>query len=165
MFSGRYNCKLDGKNRIIFPSKLRTQLFTTYKQERPRLVMTLSFGTPCLVLMSEDQWEAIGQVESTDLLNPVITDSYRLMSMVAYVEMDDVGRITLPDYLTEMVGISNQVTLLGCRSYIELWEPETADEHLKDLQARATEVMQKLRDELRSKKEKRITSEAQPGDD
>jgi division/cell wall cluster transcriptional repressor MraZ len=153
LFSGRYNCKIDGKNRFIFPVKLRNQIFTTYKQDRPRLVLTLSFGNPSLVLMSEEQWEGIGQVESIDMLNPIITDSFRLMSMVAYLEMDEVGRITLPDYLTEMVGISDHVTLLGCRSYIELWETESASAHLKDLHSRAAEIMQKLRAELNSKKD------------
>ncbi len=152
MLSGRYQNKIDAKNRIILPAKLRNQIIKTYKHERPHMVITLSFFNPCLVVMSEEQWEKLGNYDSVDFLNPVVTDSFRLMSMLAYVEMDDVGRITIPDYLQEMVGISENVTILGCRSYMEIWDPDRADQNLRELQERASEVMSKLRRELKGEK-------------
>jgi division/cell wall cluster transcriptional repressor MraZ len=152
MFSGSYTSKLDGKNRFILPAKLRTQMIRAYNHERPHLVMTIGFFNPCLVLMSEEQWEKLGQVEGLDLLNPVVTDSFRLMSMVAFMDLDEVGRITIPDYLKKMAGLGEQVTLLGCRSYIELWDPAKAEDNLRDLQGKASDVMRRLREELTSRK-------------
>ncbi len=148
MFSGRYNAKLDGKNRFILPAKLRNQIIRTWGHERPHLVLTLSFFKPCLILMSEDQWGSIGDVSSVDLLSPAVMDSFRLMSMVNYTSIDDVGRLVIPDYLKEMVAIDDKLTLLGCRAYIELWTPAKADEDLRNLQANAPEVMARLREEL-----------------
>ena len=148
VFSGRYNAKLDGKSRFILPAKLRNQIIRTWGHERPHLVLTLSFFKPCLVLMSEEQWGSIGDVSSVDLLSPAVMDSFRLMSMVSYTSIDEVGRLVLPDYLKEMVGIQDKVTLLGCRAYVELWAPEKAEEDLRQLQANAPEVMARLREEL-----------------
>ncbi|MFH1529577.1 MAG: hypothetical protein ABIK09_02460 [Pseudomonadota bacterium] len=148
MFSGRYNAKLDGKSRFILPAKLRNQIIRTWGHEHPHLVLTLSFFKPCLILMSEDQWSSIGDVSSVDLLSPAVMDSFRLMSLVNYTSIDDVGRLVLPDYLKEMVGIEDKITLLGCRAYIEIWAPEKAEEDLRNLQANAPEVMERLREEL-----------------
>jgi len=148
MFSGRYNAKIDGKSRFMLPSKLRSQIIRTWGHERPHLVLALSFFKPCLLLMSEEQWESIGDVSSVDLLSPAVMDSFRLMSMVSYTSIDEVGRLVLPDYLKEMVGLEGQVTLLGCRAYIELWTPEKATEDLRQLQANASDVMNRLREEL-----------------
>ncbi|MDD6102035.1 MAG: division/cell wall cluster transcriptional repressor MraZ [Clostridiales bacterium] len=118
MFTGKYNHSIDTKGRIIVPAKFKKNI-----GEEP--VVSLGIDG-CLDIYPRDRWEAF--VESLDSLpgnlSKVRNIRRALMANSTECEIDKQGRILIPQWLREKVGLDKEAVFVGVGKKIELWNKE-----------------------------------------
>jgi MraZ protein len=128
MFFGEYRHSLDSKKRLTIPSRFRDDLKDgAYVVEG--LDGNLNVFTPTV-------FEKIHQkISALTLTDENVRDIRRkFFGRSGYLEIDNAGRILIPDYLRETAGIDNEAVLTGAGSYFEIWSPEAWEQRLSRLQ-------------------------------
>jgi len=69
----------------------------------------------------------------------------RLLKRLLYgnaglVEMDRAGRILIPQFLRELVGLDGEAVVVGVGEYFEVWSPETWADQTLQLQEAETDA-------------------------
>lgn len=140
---GEFECNLDAKGRLMFPSGLRKQL----GPEEHRFVVNRSIFEPCLILYPWDEWEDItrqlNKLNRFDRKNDRFIRKFR--NGATEVELDASGRILVPKRLKEFAGLGKTAVLLASANKIELWDKakydEVMEEDQEDFARLAEEVM------------------------
>ncbi len=132
LLTGEYRNTLDEKGRILFPTKLRNELFS--ESEKNVLIVTQSFDR-CLWLYTLDEWKNLSSkiMESASPFNK--QNRLVLRSLIApaqEVELDKSGRISIPQSLREYANLSKDCVILGINKYMELWDAETYSKYLDE---------------------------------
>ena len=113
--TGQYAHTIDAKGRLFIPAKLREELGGTFH---------VTVGQDhCLSVYSDDSWNAV--MDKLKTMN--YSDVKRLRPMFALAadcEPDAQGRILLPAKLREYAGLDHDVTIIGSRSFAEIWNTE-----------------------------------------
>jgi MraZ protein len=127
MFLGNHEASFDAKNRVNFPAKLRDKV---PESERRSLILAWHPPDPCLVLYTQSEWKRIQDV--VDAKSRAADDWDRDLDRHLYghaldVELDGVGRLLVPEKLKRWAGLEKDVTFVGVRDRIELWDRERWD--------------------------------------
>lgn len=124
MFMGEYSHSLDGKGRLIIPSKFREAL-------GDRFVITRSLD-PCLCVYTMEDWEKF-----VTRLNSLPYNVKKQRQLVRFflsganeAEADRQGRVLIPGNLREAAGIDKDVVLVGVGSRIEIWSRGSWEENM-----------------------------------
>jgi MraZ protein len=136
MFLGRFNHNIDDKGRLTIPARFRDQLVV----EGAYLMLGLDRN---LMVLPPEAFEALSQrVNSLNLTDPNARMLRRLFYSTAdRVEVDRVGRILLPQFLRESIGLQSAAVIVGNGDHFEIWAPENwqaQDEQLQDSDANAS---------------------------
>lgn len=119
MFMGTYNNSIDAKNRMIVPSKLRSQL------KGDKCVITIGMEH-CLAIYSIEDWEELSnkfrEIPESDLQARKFVRA--VFSNAAEYDFDSQGRIIIPDNLKEYAGIKKELVTMGVMTKIEVWAKE-----------------------------------------
>jgi MraZ protein len=123
MFVGKYEVRLDSKNRVIVPQKMRearegggpvwSELF-------------LTFGTEgCICAYTPEGWSLL--VEAMGAKKPIPDSGLRLLQRflagnAVRCECDGQGRIVIPVELREHAGLTRDVFWIGAVSRAEIWD-------------------------------------------
>jgi len=118
MFFGRFCHSLDSKKRLTIPSRIRDDL-----KDGAYVIEGLDGN---LMVFTSAVFEKINQNISTlTITNESARDLRRkFFGNAGYLEIDNAGRILIPEYLRESAGIQNDVVVTGAGSYFEIWSPE-----------------------------------------
>ncbi len=116
-FRGHYEHSLDAKNRLSVPARFRAAF-----SEGLVLVRWLD---PCIAV-----WTPQGLTDFTDRavgeLNPISPKARKLIGFFAGgafdAELDSAGRVTLNQSLLDHAGIDKEVTVVGLRDHVEVWD-------------------------------------------
>lgn len=123
MFRGVNAINVDAKGRMAMPAKYRDRL-----QEccASRLVLTVDLER-CLLLFPEPDWEQFERkLMALPTLNPRTRRLQRLfLGHASECEIDNQGRILLPQLLREYAGLDKHVVLVGQGAKFELWDEKT----------------------------------------
>ena len=128
MFLGQYHHSLDSKDRLTVPARFREFLgnfiFVTMGLDKNLLVLT------------EASFLAMSQsLQDKSLTDPLTRDLRRLIfANASQLDIDNAGRILIPKYLRDVVGINNEVVLVGQFDYIEVWAPEEWNKRMQLMQ-------------------------------
>jgi MraZ protein len=120
--SGEFECKIDEKGRIIFPSKLKKQISPVAEGK-----FTIIYGLDkCLVMYPQDEWEAI--TAEINKLNFFIEEN-RVFARFFYrglteSVLDSQSRILLPKAHFDYAGIEKEIILFAYSNRIEIWGKE-----------------------------------------
>lgn len=118
-FIGEFEHSIDGKNRVILPSPIRSLL-----DDNQRLILMPGYET-CLYLLTYERWRK--KLTSEEFQDDA-PDSRRLRrvfaAMASEANIDGQGRLVIPEKLKERAGIENSVTVVGNFDRVELWDPE-----------------------------------------
>ncbi|WP_407428212.1 division/cell wall cluster transcriptional repressor MraZ [Treponema sp.] len=130
LLTGEYRNTLDEKGRVLFPSKLRNELFSD--SDRNVLIVTQSFDH-CLWLYTLDEWKNISSkiMETASPFNA--RNSLVLRHFIApaqEVELDKAGRLSIPQSLREYAHLSKDCVILGINKYMELWDAQAYADYL-----------------------------------
>lgn len=125
---GQYQAKLDSKNRVFLPASFRRSLQTADGAELT-LVIRRDYFENCLVLYSEEQWQAeVAKVRSklNRFDNAQQMVFRKLVSEAQEIALDANGRMLIPRSLLDKVGIVQEALFVGMGQTIEIWAPSVA---------------------------------------
>ena len=115
MFMGEFHHNLDEKNRLIIPSKFRSELGKSF-------VVTRGLEE-CLFVYSMDEWNKI--VEKLRSLPFTNKDARTFMRMflsgATECELDNNGRIIIPSNLLNYASLEKECTVIGVNERLEIW--------------------------------------------
>ena len=116
MLIGRYDYALDAKNRLNFPARFRAEMGETF--------VVTCWLDGCLVAFPASKWEDMAaQLENCNLADARAVQ-HKLFPNAIEVTPDKQGRIQLPAKLREYAGLDHDVTIIGSRSFAEIWKTE-----------------------------------------
>lgn len=118
LLTGEYRNTLDEKGRILFPSRLRSQITGNV------LIITKSIDN-CLWLYTPEEWKILSEkiMETASPFDQKARLVIRhLIAPAQEVEFDKAGRLSIPQSLREYAGLSKDCVVLGVNRFIELWD-------------------------------------------
>lgn len=138
MFLGTSDHSLDSKGRVILPSKFREELGASF-------YITKGFNK-CVQVMSVDEFDRLrGQIRTLPA-DKALALQYLLISPAMLVSPNSQGRISIGQKLREDAGLSEEVTVVGMDSRIEIWDKATFAAFMEEQkQASVKEALELLR--------------------
>ena len=121
MFRGINTINLDAKGRMAMPARYREQLV---KSCSGLLVVTIDTNHRCLLLYPLAEWEQIErQIESLSSFDPMSQRvKHLLIGHANDLELDNSGRILLPQELRQYAQLEKHVCLIGQGKKLEIWD-------------------------------------------
>ena len=119
MLLGEFQHNLDTKGRMAIPAKFRDKLTAG-------AIITRGIDD-CLFVFANPEWEILAaKLIALPLAQANSRAFVRLMLAGATdVEVDNQGRILVPDYLRKYAGLKKEVVVAGLYNRIELWDKAT----------------------------------------
>lgn len=140
MFTGEYEHSLDGKGRVIIPSRLREAL-------GERFLVTKGLDR-CIFVYPLSEWARLQQkLRKLKMTNPQSRAFKRIVfSGAMEVEADKQGRVLIPAKLREYAGIEKDVMIIGVGERVEIWNEEAWNEYYDEADSNYEELAEKLVD-------------------
>ena len=114
---GKYPAKMDEKNRLFVPAKLRAELGGTF-------FVTVGYngGRRCLTVYTEEGWNRL--CDKYDQLPLAMKNGHTSTLFANAVECnpDKQFRFALNGFLTKFAGIDREVMVVGCAGQAEIWD-------------------------------------------
>lgn len=122
-FMGEHQHSIDGKGRLIVPSKFREGL-------GEKFVVTKGLDG-CLFVFPAARWsvleEQLAKLPLTDSSSRIFTRF--LLSGATECEVDKQGRILIPSNLREYSKLDRDVVLIGMGDRVEIWSSEVWEKY------------------------------------
>ena len=143
-FIGDYNCRVDEKGRVTFPSTLKKQMGSV---SQGRFVVKKDIFEKCLVLFPIEEWERQNSIIRSKI-NPYNKEHNKFLRNFyrgsAEIILDSNNRMLIPKRLLDLANISKEAILTGQDGKIEIWSKELYDsveEAYDDFAALAEKIM------------------------
>ena len=143
-FIGDFNCKVDEKGRVTFPSSLKKQMGSA---SDGRFVVKKDIFEQCLVLFPIEEWERQNSIIRSKI-NPYNREHNKFLRNFymgsAEIVLDNNNRLLIPKRLLDLTNISKEAILAGQDGKIEIWSKEmyeSAQEGQDDFAALAEKIM------------------------
>jgi len=128
LLTGEFRNTLDEKGRLSLPARMRSELSGT------NLVLTRGVDT-CLWLFQPAQWAELSQ-KLLATTSPFQAKSRlvqrRIIAPAMELEIDRLGRISIPQSLRESAALSRECVILGISKYIEIWDAAEYQKYLDE---------------------------------
>jgi MraZ protein len=144
LLTGEYEHVIDAKSRVLISNKLRSQIDVDEHGSNFYLVLGAN-GILCLY--PEKYFERIVLAVAPGTAAPDEAVAFERISfaLAGKVELDRQGRLLLNERLRKRAGLKDQVTLVGVRDHIELWNSENWEQYLTDHMAQYQKQMSQAR--------------------
>lgn len=136
---GEYELTIDDKNRMLIPSDIRRLL----DSERDGEAFFLVFGTNKRPwLYPERQYERMVAKMQQELApsEDALEFDQMVFGMASRLEWDKQGRVLIPERTLKRTGLNKEVTLVGVRDHLELWNRNDWEAHREALLNRSSEI-------------------------
>lgn len=117
MFFGRYDFTIDTKGRLNFPAKFRAGMGESF--------VVMEWVDNCLFALPMSEVDRLAERMGGDEWIESWETSGDLFSTAIEAEPDKQGRILLPGYLREYANLTKNVTIIGNRNHVEIWDTDT----------------------------------------
>lgn len=117
---GNYEVSIDDKNRLLVPAEIRRAIDPEADGEAFFLVPGVN-GRPWLY--PERQYEAFALRSVSEIAPEQDLLAFDMMNfaMATRLEWDKQGRILIPEKVLRKSGLGREVTVLGVKDHVELW--------------------------------------------
>ena len=138
MLLGEYQHTMDTKGRVAIPAKFRDKL-------DGGAIVTRGLDS-CLFLFTKKEWQTLAEKLTALPLAQANSRAFvRLMLAGAMdVELDNQGRILVPDYLRQYGHLEKQVVVTGLYNRIELWDKDRWQEYKQKTESASEEIAEQL---------------------
>lgn len=138
MFIGEYNHSIDPKGRVSMPAKFRDQL-------GDRFIVTKGLDF-CLFVYPLEEWEVLEKkLRQLPLTNRDARAFVRFFfSGATECELDNQGRIRIPNNLREHAMLEKEVVIIGVSTRIEIWSLEKWQQYNSDANLGYDEIAAKM---------------------
>lgn len=144
---GKYDLTIDDKHRLLIPSEIRREL----KPDRDGQAFYVVVGENSKAwLYTELYFDGLAsQMRQTILPGPdrLAFDQW-FFSNARKLEWDKQGRVLIPESTLRRTGTGKQISLVGCRDHLEIWNRADWETHDDSLSARMNEILQRARDTM-----------------
>jgi MraZ protein len=140
MLTGEYRYSLDDKNRLMIPSRIRTDITGN------SVVLTRGVDR-CLWLFPHEEWKKVSQslIGSTSLFQEKARlMQRRIIAPAQETEIDRSGRIIIPPTLKEFAELKKECIILGIQTYIEIWDEASYSLYLEDNESKFKEAAEEI---------------------
>ncbi len=138
MFIGEFQHNLDQKGRIAIPAKFR-------KDFEDGLIITRGIDK-CLFIFSKSEWNKLAEKLSELPLAQANSRAFaRLMFSGAVDEnLDNQGRILIPDYLRNYASLKKQLVINGLFNRLEIWDKNIWQDYKNKTENSSEEIAERL---------------------
>jgi len=119
MLIGEYIHTIDAKNRISMPAKFREEL-------GKKIIITPGLDS-CLFIFTTKEWAKVSaRLSDQDADLSFLKADQRSFNRYMFgraveVEIDSIGRILIPDFLKNIIGLKNSAAVIGVKDRVEIW--------------------------------------------
>jgi len=135
---GEYELNVDEKNRLLIPSEVRSRIKPEEHGEALFLVVGID-RRPWLY--PERYYEELVTRQPSDITpaHDLLAFDQMHFALASRLEPDKQGRVLLPDKILRRAGIQKEVTLIGVRDHLELWNRADWEARREELERRGPE--------------------------
>lgn len=142
MLIGEYIHTIDEKNRISMPVKFR-------KEMGKKVIITPGLDS-CLFIFTTKEWAKVSKrlSDSSSDLSFLKADQRSfnryMFGRAAEVEIDSIGRILIPDFLKDRIGLKNSAAIIGVEDRVEIWNDKVWSQNQEVVSKHAGDLAEKL---------------------
>jgi MraZ protein len=144
LLTGEYQHVVDSKSRVLISNKLRGQIDADEHGSNFYLVLGAN-GILCLYPEKYFEQIALAVAPGTTAPDEAVAFERMSFSLASKVELDNQGRLLLNDKLRKRAGLKDNITLIGVRDHIELWNSESWEQYVSDHMAQYQKQMSQAR--------------------
>jgi len=131
LLTGEYEHTVDGKGRVLISNKLRNQIDVDEHGGSFYLVLGAN-GILCLYPERYFEQIALGASEKKSAADEIVAFERISFALTSRVELDRQGRLLVNEKLRRRAGLKDNITLVGVRDHIELWNSSDWEQYLED---------------------------------
>ncbi len=141
---GEYEVNVDDKFRLNMPSEIRKS-FVPERDGEGFYIVPGQNNKPWLY--TERSYEEMMALDRPELLpgDDQLDFDHLRCSLTARLELDPQGRLAIPAKTFRRLEMSREVTLIGARDHLEIWNREDWDRRREELIARSAEVLNRMK--------------------
>lgn len=138
MLIGEYIHTLDEKNRMSLPVKFR--------KEMGKSIVIAPGLDNCLSLFTVKEWQKISKKlsDSSMLASDNRSFSRFMFGQAVILDVDNNGRILIPENLKNRSGLTNKVVVIGVENRAEIWNEKAWNDYKKVVEGQADALADKL---------------------
>ena len=144
LLTGEYQHVVDTKSRVLVSNKLRNQIDADEHGSNFYLVLGAN-GILCLYPEKYFEQIAFTVTPGTTAPDEAVVFERISFAMSSKVELDGQGRLLLNEKLRNRAGLKDNITLIGVRDHIELWNTESWEQYVSDHMAQYQKQMSQAR--------------------
>ena len=114
---GKYSAKLDDKNRLFVPAKLREELCGDFV-----VTLGVNCGHRCLTVYTASDWQTLSENYNTLPISQKGAATSLIFMNATQCSPDKQFRFTLTQFLLEYAGIDRDVMIVGRAGQAEIWD-------------------------------------------
>ena len=116
---GKYPAKLDGKNRLFVPAKLRQELGEVFF-----VTLGVNCGHRCLTVYTTQDWKTLGDNYNALPISQRSAATSLIFMNATECTPDKQFRFSLTQFLLDYAGIGRDVMIVGRAGQAEIWDAE-----------------------------------------
>ena len=116
---GKYPAKLDEKNRLFVPAKLRAELGSDFF-----VTLGVNCGHRCLTVYTDTDWDVLGQNYNALPISQRSAATSLIFMNATECTPDKQFRFGLTQFLLDYAGIKRDVMIVGRAGQAEIWDAE-----------------------------------------
>ena len=116
---GKYPAKLDDKNRLFVPAKLRAELGQDFY-----VTLGVNCGRSCLTVYTAEDWQTLSRNYNALPLSQRSAASSLLFMNATQCTPDKQFRFSLTQFLLDYAGITRDVVIVGRAGQADIWDAE-----------------------------------------
>lgn len=116
---GKYPAKLDEKNRLFVPSKLRAELGDSFF-----VTLGVNCGHKCLTVYTSAEWQTLSDNFNALSISQRAGATSLIFMNAAECSPDKQFRFSLTQFLLDYAGIGRDVMIVGRAGQAEIWDAE-----------------------------------------
>jgi len=113
---GKYTAKLDDKNRLIVPAKLREELGEDFF-----VTLGVNCGHRCLTIYKASDWQTLSDNYNTLPISQKGAATSLIFMNAVECEPDKQFRFSLSPFLLSYAGVTKEVMIVGRAGQAEIW--------------------------------------------
>jgi len=136
---GEYELSIDEKNRLLIPSEIRKSMDPNRDGEAFFLVLGLNRKPWLYPQLLYEQMVFQERPEITPGEEQLAFDHVNF-ALASRIEMDSQGRLTIPEKTLRRTELQKEVTLIGARDHLEIWNRADWEVWREELVKRSAEI-------------------------
>ena len=140
MFIGRYYHTVEEKGRVSLPK--------TFREQEKQWVITRGLDGGVFLFPQQSYVQQVQALSKLGFTKKAHRDFVRLLTNDAeQVEVDRLGRITVPEHLRATAQLTKQVVIVGSFERVEIWDVTKYHTYIDSIADQAEEIAEQIEEQ------------------